>query len=175
MRVAAAALLACVSCRDLSDFTTAGGSYEGYVVRGDFVRAGVAAETKLCLTLDADHLQDAPGSLSTSDGRFQAAALRPIPQVWHDPLSTLAFGEGRLKNLLYVVAASSSAGDTHGGDVFAVVSLMQSGDVEVRLLRGAPGLDVDAGSAGSGATSATANNNIFAVFILGRQKEPCSY
>jgi hypothetical protein len=99
--------------------------------------------------------------------------LRPIPQLWHDPLSTLTFGEGRLKNLLYVVSPSSSAGDT-AGDVFAVVSLMQSGDVEVRLLRGAPGLDADAGSASSGATSATANN-IFAVFILGRQKEPCSY
>ncbi|HEV3194301.1 MAG TPA: hypothetical protein VGY54_27555 [Polyangiaceae bacterium] len=174
MRVAVAALLACAACRDLSDFTTGGGSYQGDVVRGDFVRTGISAETKLCLTLDADHLQDSPGSLSTNDGRFHAAALRPIPQLWHDPLSTLSFGEGRLKNLLYAVAASSPVGDTNGGDVLAVVSLMQSGDIEVRLLRSAPAVDADAGSASSGANGVPANN-IFAVFILRRQKEPCSY
>jgi hypothetical protein len=171
MRVLAPALLACVACSDLSAFTTGGGSYEGEVVGADFVRTGVSPGTKLCLTLDADHLQDGPGSLSTNDGRFRAAALRPIPQLWHDALSTLAFGEGRLKNLLYVVAATSSVVDSSSGDVFAVVSLMHSGDVEVRLLRSAPRLDGDAGSASSGATA----NNIFAVFILERQKEPCSY
>jgi len=174
MRVAVAALLAFAACRDLSDFTTAGGSYQGDVVQGDFVRTGISAQTKLCLTLDADHLQDSPGSLSTTDGRFHAAALRPIPQLWHDPLSTLSFGEGRLKNLLYVVAVSSSDGDANGGDVFAVVSLMQSGDIEVRLLRGAPGVDGGAGSASSSANGVP-SNNVFAVFVLRRQKEPCSY
>jgi hypothetical protein len=94
--------------------------------------------------------------------------------LWHDPLSTLAFGEGRLKNLLYAISPSSSAADANAGDVFAVVSLMQSGDVEVRLLRSAPALAADAGSASSGANGAMANN-IFGVFILGRQKGPCSF
>jgi hypothetical protein len=115
----------------------------------------------MCLTLDADHLQDAPGALSTDDGSFSRSALRPIPQIWHDPLSTLSFGEGRIKNLVYV--ATSITGD----DVFVVVSLMQSGGVEVRLLRGAPGLPADAGSSAGG--------NLFAVFDLSRKSGPCSF
>ncbi len=128
-----------------------------------FVLAGILPNTTLCLTLDTDHLQDAPGAISTDDGLFKKVPLRPIPQIWQDPLSTLTFGEGRLKNLVYV--ATSGAGD----DVFVVVSLMQSGHIEVRLLRGAPGLPDD-----SGATT-TSGGNLFAVFDLTRKEGPCSY
>jgi hypothetical protein len=157
-------------CRDLSNFTTGDDSYEGSVVPGDFVRAGVDPGTKLCLTIDTDHLQDAPGAISTSDGHFQVVGLRPIPQIWHDPLSTVSFGEGRLKNLLYVASASAPFADGNGNDVFVVVSLMQSGDVEVRLLRGAPGgRGADAGS------TTGPGGNLFAVFALSRKKGPCSY
>jgi hypothetical protein len=171
--VVAAALLGLLpgvpACRDLSGFSTAGGSYEGPVLGADFVRAGVGPTTRLCLTLDADHLQDLPGTLSTSDGRFHAVAMRTIPQVWHDPLSTLTFGQGRVKNLLYVVRASQPFADGNGSDVLAVVSLMQSGGVEVRLLRGAPE------PAGDGAAPAPAGDEVFAVFDLTRQPAPCSY
>ena len=164
----AALLLGSTGCRDLSGFTTNGGSYEGPVVAADFVRAGVDMSTSLCLTLDTNHLQDTPGDLSTSDGRFHAVPMRTIPQIWQDPLSTLSFGEGRLKNLLYVVTASTPFADGNGNDVFAVVSLMQSGNVEVRLLRGAPGTVAD------GAPSPT-GGNLFAVFSLSRETTPCSY
>jgi hypothetical protein len=163
---------ALVACRDLSSFTTSGGSFEGAVVSADFVRAGVDASTRLCLTLNADHLQDAPGVLSTSDGRFHSVAMRTIPQIWQDPLSTLTFGEGRLKNLVYVLSASQPFADGNGSDVFAVVSLMQSGGVEVRLLRGAPPsvpVKPDA------AAPAPPGGNLFAVFALSRQSAPCSY
>ncbi len=166
--VALGVWLACMGCRDLSGFTTGSDSYEGPVVQGDFVRSGVAATSRACLTLDADHFQDAPGALWTNDGRFSGADLRPIPQIWHDPLSTFAFGEGRLKNLLYVATASLSFADGQGDDVHAVVSLMHSGDVEVRLLRGAPSLQ-DGGASTAGATP------VFAVFTLSRQKGPCLY
>jgi hypothetical protein len=166
--LALAVFFACAACRDLSSFTTAGDSYEGLVVAGDFVRTGIDSGTKLCLAIDMDHLQDTPGLLSTDDGRFKAVALRPIPQIWHDPLSTLAFGEGRLKNLLYVASASIPFADGNGNDAFVVISLMQSGNVEVRLLRGAPGVGVDGGSSGPG-------GNLFAVFALSRKKGPCSY
>jgi len=167
--VAAAALLAGVAgCRDLSSFTTGTGSFEGPVVAADFVLAGVSGSTRLCLTLDAEHFQDAPGALSTNDGRFHAVPMRTIPQIWHDPLSTLAFGEGRTKNFIYVVTASMPFSDGNGNDVFAVVSLMQSGDVEVRLLRGAPGAVTDGGPSPGG-------GNVFAVFDLSRQPAPCSY
>jgi hypothetical protein len=139
------------------------------VVGASFVLAGVDAGTNMCLTLDTQHLQDAPGTLSTSDGRFQTVPLRPIPQLWQDPLSTLTFGEGRLKNLIYVVTASTPYADGNGSDAFVVISLMQSGEIEVRLLRGAPGLTAaDGGGSPLG-------GNVFAVFDLARQDTPCSY
>jgi hypothetical protein len=171
LAVAAAAAMGALGapgCRDLSGFTTSPGeSYQGAVVAGDFVRAGIPAGTRLCLTLDADHLQDGPGALSTDDGRFHLVPLRPIPQIWNDPLSTLTFGEGRLKNLVYVVRATTSFGDGNGDDVFAVVSLMQSGDVEVRLLRSAPPV--------AGADAGPAGGNVFAVFDLSREKGACAF
>jgi hypothetical protein len=169
--VSAAALTgaAAAGCRDLSSFTTGNGSsYEGPVVSADFVRAGIDQGTRLCVTIDADHLQDSPGTLSTSDGRFHAVPMRTIPQIWQDPLSTLSFGEGRVKNLVYVAAASTPFADANGSDVYVVVSLMQSGDVEVRLIRGAPG------TVTKGAPSTT-GGNLFAVFDLSRQSVPCSY
>ena len=149
-----------LGCRDISRFSSAGDHYEGSVVKGEFVRAGVAEDTRICLSIDADHLQDAPGKISSTDGRFRGEPLRPIPQLWHDPLSTLSFGEGREKNLVYVAASSTAFAD--GGDVadvILVVSLMTSGGVEVRMVRGAP-------------PSAT---NIFAVFQLDRQPGACSF
>jgi len=167
--LATAALLPLAAgCHDLSSFTTNGSSYQGAVVGAAFVLAGVDAGTNACMTLDADHLQDAPGAISTSDGRFHAVPMRTIPQIWQDPLSTLSFGDGRIKNLVYVATASTPFGDGNGNDVIAVVSLMQSGDVEVRLLRGAPV------TAGDGAPP-SAGGNLFAVFDLSRQSGPCSY
>jgi hypothetical protein len=158
------ALAGVTGCRDLSGFsTTDGDRYENAVVDAGFVLAGLQPGTTGCLTIDADHLQDVPGAISTSDGLFHRTPLRPIPQIWHDPLSTFSFGEGRLKNLMYI--ATSSAGD----DVLVVVSLMQSGDVEVRLLRGAPGLPEEAGS------PPISGGNLFAVFDLTRKTGPCSY
>jgi hypothetical protein len=174
----AVALIACaaatLSCRDLSSFSTGTGSFQGPIVSADFVRAGIPATTdagvatSLCLTLDTNHLQDAPGTLSTNDGLFHDAPMLTIPQIWQDPLSTLNFGEGRLKNLIYVVNTSMPLSEG-GSDVFAVVSLMQSGDVEVRLLRGAPATPPD------GAIPTPNGGNLFALFELQRQSTPCSY
>ena len=156
-------LVASVACRDVSRFSSHGDHFEGAVVQGSFVRSGVAETTTMCLTLDTDHLQDAPGALSTSDGRYHLVALRPIPQIWHDPLSTLTFGEGRIQNLVYAAQPvpdyDGSAADHE--DIFVIVSLMQSDHMEVRLLRGAPG--------------ATATSPVFAIFNLDRQAGACAY
>jgi hypothetical protein len=153
-----------LGCRDTAGFSTGSGHYEGAVVSGSFVRAGIADGTRACVTLDADHFQDAPGSIWTNDGRFEATPLRPIPQIWHDPLSTLAFGEGRTKNLVYIATPVRDAGDT-GSDVMAIISLMQSGSIEVRLVRGAP--DPDGGDVGS--------DDIFAIFDLASTPGPCPF
>jgi hypothetical protein len=151
-----------VACSDVTRFSSNGDHYEGTVVAGDFVRSGINPSTNLCLVLDASHLQDAPGTLTSSDGRFVSTPLRPIPQIWHDPLSTLAFGEGRVQNLVYV--ATPIAGVDPLGDIVAIVSLMQSGGVEVRLFRGAPQLDAGPGG-----------NNLFGVFSLTRESGQCSF
>lgn len=164
------ALSQSAACRDVSKFSSNGDRFEGTVTNGSFVRSGVGANTKMCLTIDTDRLQDSPGTITTNDGRFQATPLRPIPQIWHDPLSTLAFGDGRIQNLVY--AATPLIGD--GGpeeaqDVFVVLSLMQqTRHVEVRLLRGAP--QADAGAVPAGVASA-----VFGVFHLEREEGPCAF
>ena len=97
-------------CRDVSRFSSKGDRFEGSVVKGSFVRSGLVEDAKMCLTLDTDHLQDSPGTLTTTDGRFRLTSLRPIPQIWHDPLSTLRFGDGRVQNLIYAASPMSEAG-----------------------------------------------------------------
>jgi hypothetical protein len=145
------------ACRDNSRFSSRGDRFQGPVVKGSFVRAGFAEDVLMCLTLDTDHLQDAPGTISTSDGRFKSVPLRPIPQIWHDPLSTLSFGDGRTQNLVY----AATPNDTQ--DVMVVVSLMQSDNIEVRLVRGAPEADGGPGS------------SVFGVFNLEKQNGPCGF
>jgi hypothetical protein len=161
LALAVAAATATAACKGVSRFTATNGErFEGPVAAGSFVRAGTGEGVRMCLTLDADHLQDAPGAITTSDGRFRAVPLRPIPQIWHDPLSTLKFGDGRVQNLVYV-ATPTTAGEA---DAMVIVSLMESDAVEVRLLRGAP--PVDAGATGA---------EIFGVWNLDRQTGPCAF
>ena len=153
------------ACTDLSSYsTTSKKQYVGCVVPADFVLAGIGSTTGLCLTLNATQLQTSPGTLTSTDGRFQSTPLRPIPQLWNDPLSTFNFGEGRTKNLLYMATPSVDGG---GGDITVVVSLMEGGDVEVRLLRGAPPQVVPIGDAGSAA------ENLFGVFPLRLETNAC--
>lgn len=173
-RLAATVLLAAplagllaVGCQDLSSYSTdAEKQYVGCVVPADFVLAGVGPMTELCLTLDGDHLEDAPGTITSSDGRFQSTPLRPVPQLWHDALSTFTFGEGRTKNLLYMAAPQPDSGGP--GDVTAVVSLMSGGSVELRLLRGAPPVG------GVDAAASSTPGNVFAVFPLTRKRGGCA-
>jgi hypothetical protein len=175
LAVAAVGLLTATStgCKSVSRFSSRNGDhFEGDVVKGNFVRAGVADDAKMCLVLDAAHLQDAPGTFSTSEGRFRDAVLRPIPQVWHDPLSTMSFGEGRSQNLVYVASPtgtptpSSAPGDAQ--DVMVFLSLMDEGGLEVRLVRGAPVAD-------SGTPLPAAAPPMFGVFTLDRRDGACSF
>jgi hypothetical protein len=151
------------ACRDVSRFSTKDDHFEGAIVKGSFVRSGIGQDARMCLTLDTNHLQDGPGVVATSDGRLSGVPLRPIPQIWHDPLSTLSFGEGRLQNLVYVSSAVTDGGLE---DVFVIVSLMQSDSVEVRLLRGAPQADAAAPPGG---------DPIFGIFNLERHPGSCSF
>jgi hypothetical protein len=156
-----------VACHDFSSYSTGStDQYAGCVVPASFVLAGVSPTTELCLTLDGSHLQDAPGTISSSDGRFATTPLRPIPQIWSDPLSTFSFGDGHLKDLVYMASPRVDGGGA--SDVTVVVSLMVGRRVEVRLLRGAPPVTP------ADADSPPSADNIFAVFPLTLQSGGCA-
>jgi hypothetical protein len=170
--IALAALLATsMGCKNVTRFSSKDGDhFEGDIVKGSFVRAGIGDNAKMCFLLDAGHLQDAPGTFSTSDGRFKDAPLRPIPQIWHDPLSTMTFGEGRSQNLVYVASPSPSATTpaSDAQDVMVFLSLMDEGGLEVRLVRGAPVAD-------AGTPMPAVASPMFGVFTLDRRDGACSF
>jgi hypothetical protein len=125
------------SCKDIDRFSTASGeSYCGKIVSASIVRLGFASAACMRMTFDARRVNEEPGLLWTNDGMFAATPLRPIPQLSHDPLLTFTFGEGREKNFLFAVDPAEPG---HGPALTAIISLMHSGDAEVRLLRGAAG------------------------------------
>jgi hypothetical protein len=122
-------------CKDIDRYSTAPGeSYCGKIVSASIVRRGFSCSACMRMTFDAHHINDRPGTLWTDDGMFSATALRPIPQLSHDPLLTFTFGEGREKNFFFAADPTDSE---RGPTVTVVISLMHSGDAEVRLLRGA--------------------------------------
>jgi hypothetical protein len=169
--VALAALLAAppgLGCQDLSSFSTEPDeSYCGNLVDADFVRSGFDAPRRMRMTFDADRLSDNPGALSTDDQLLVNVPMRPIAPLFHDALFTLSFGEGRDKNLIYMVDPSDVA---RGPTLTVVLSLMHSGDAEVRLLRGAPAIGGDA------SPNAIDGAPLFGVFApLHREKGQCSF
>jgi len=124
------------ACRDLSRFDTGdSGAYCGQIIDGAFTRRGFNQGLGMRLTLDIDALQQAPGTLTTNDAAcdpapmFDHAPLQVTPELFADPLSLLEFGATRDANFLAWVDSSCR------GSALAVVSLMHTGDVEVRLLR----------------------------------------
>jgi hypothetical protein len=155
---------ALAGCNDVTRFSTAADeSFCGSIVPGPFVRQGFGPGVRMRLTFDADRLSDRPGVISTDDGLLDRAALRPIPQLANDPLSSLQFGEGRMRNLLLGVSP------TEGPNAFAVVSLMENGNIEVRVIRGAPL------PPGVTAYPVESGTQLFGVFPLARQKGQCGF
>src|SRR3954468_7396371 len=118
--VATLVLLSLASCKDVTRFSTEQGeAYCGQIVKGQFVRNGFAPSVRLRLTFDANRIDEGPGLVSTNDGTFDHTPLRPIPELSNDPLWTLNFGEGRDKNLMYVLSPTLTA---DGPSVTAVLS-----------------------------------------------------
>ncbi len=145
--LAGCVLLLAPACRDLDRFDTGeSGAYCGSIIDGAFTRRGFEQGLELRLTLDIDALQRAPGTLSSNDREtgpcapqalFEAAPLRITPELFADPLSLLEFGSTRDHNFLAWVESSCQ------GSALAVVSLMHTGDAEVRLLRSGTPLGPD--------------------------------
>jgi hypothetical protein len=169
--------LAGLGCRDLSRFDTEGTqAYCGSMVSSPlfqegFLPAGVPPRLGMSLTLDADSLSSRPGELSTDDadrglcsedGRplIDRAPLRAIEELSHDALSSLEFGDGREYNFFAWVDSTCQ------GTLLAVVSLMNDGKVEVRLLKPAALPPPDA---------PPDRKPGFALFTLERENDGCGY
>jgi hypothetical protein len=138
-----------LGCRDLERFDTGdSGAYCGSIIDSDFTRSGFAPGLGMRLTLDIDALEIAPGTLTTNDAtppgpcsplpEFDQAPLRVTPQLFADPLSQLEFGATRYYNFMAWVDSTCQQ------SALAVVSLMHTGQVEVRLLRRGTGLPGEA-------------------------------
>jgi hypothetical protein len=161
---AAALALLGSGCDDPERFTTEPGeAYCGNVVQGTFVRSGFGPAVQMRLTFDVDRLESGPGALSTSDGLLQEASLRPLEPFFHDALSSMQFGEGRERSLLYFVDPVGG-----GAPLTAFLSLMEGGDVEVRLLRAEPPPPPETPPEAAPAP-------LFGVFPLKRRKDTCGF
>ena len=159
-----AALAALVGCKDISQFATGSDeSYCGNIVPGGFVRQGFAPGVRMRVHFDPDKLQLVPGDLATDDGTFVDAPLRPIPQLAHDALSAMRYGEDAMRNLLLGVQPSE------GAIAYAFLSLHENQGVEVRILRGAPPTN------GEASQGISFGPDLFGVFHLTKQKGACGF
>lgn len=173
-----------LSCRDLDRFNTPGdAAFCGELVSGPsfhdgFVPTGQPALLRLQLKLDTSQLSAfsedkaaLPGVLTSADGDtgicsgagqalFQSSPLRAIPQVDHDAIAALSFGEGHDENFF------AWADSTCQGTMLAVVSLLRKGDVELRLFKPAP---LPAPAAGPERRPG------FALFYLRRSDRGCGF
>jgi len=149
-----------LGCTDLSDYELeadeayCGSMVSAPVFQSGFLPEGVPPTLRLRLHLDVDALTTLPGKL-TSDDRadglckdsdqplFDEAPLRAIPEVLHDPISTLEFGQGRVHTFF------AYADSTCQGTMLSVISLMKNKDVEVRLFKPAAMAKSDAPAAES--------------------------
>jgi hypothetical protein len=177
-RFGALGAFAILGCHNLDGFDTKpGDAYCGAIVGAPF-QAGFVPENQppsleLALTLDTSKLTSEPGILHSNDAQsglcatptqpqalFQDVPLRAIPEVDHDALSTLTFGEGHEHDFFAWVDSTCQ------GTMLAVVSLMKNNQVEMRLFKPARLPPPDA---------PPAEQPGFAVFHLEVQKGGCGF
>jgi hypothetical protein len=109
-----------------------------------FVKQGLPSDLWLALTMDTSKLTTVPGKLNSNDFQgicgtsdapqvlFLDAPVRAIPEVDHDVLSALTFGEGHDHDFFAWVDSTCL------GTMLAVVSLMKNNYIELRLFKPAP-------------------------------------
>jgi hypothetical protein len=150
-------LLMTLSCRNLDRFDTKNNAaFCGQLVSGPAFDDGLVPDAEqgqpqlqltVKLTLDTSQLStfsdgkptqvgaltsnDADKGLCAPGGQalFESSPLRGIPQVDHDTISTLTFGEGHDEDFF------AWTDSTCQGTMLALVSLLRKGDVEVRLFK----------------------------------------
>lgn len=163
------------ACRNLDSFDSKPGeAYCGAITvqpafSEGFVPRDQPPNLEIALTLDTSQLSTVPGKLHSSDSKnglcpgqplFDGADLRAIPEVEHDALSALTFGEGHEHDFFAWVDSTCQ------GTLLAVVSLLKNNQVEVRLFKPA---HTPAPNAPPAAKPG------FAVFHLEAQKGGCGF
>ena len=145
-------LLAAVGCNDLDRFALAPNEvYAGTVAGIDdvectgetpcsFIRRGFAEQATLEMDFDPERIGVVPGQLTSSDGgcgpEFANTELRNIAPLAHDQLALYNFpGGDRLRNYMYVSRPES--GPLSSRDVMVFLSLLRSGEIELRVVAGA--------------------------------------
>jgi len=147
-----------LSCTSIDGFTSKPGeAYCGTiglpVFQEGFVEEGSPSTLELAVTLDVNKLPTYPGVVNSNDPQglcgtpdapqvlFQNAPLRAIPELQHDVLSALSFGEGHDHDFFAWVDSTCQ------GTMLAVVSLMKNNYIELRLFKPArfPGPNATAG------------------------------
>lgn len=171
-----------LSCRSLDRFDTSGDpAFCGDLVSGPsfhdgFVTAGEPWNLRLKLDLDASKLSsfsenrnaimgwltsnDVGTGLCVDQPLFHSAPIRAIPQLYHDTLSTLSFGEGHDEDFFAYVDSTCQ------GTMVSLVSLLRNGNVEVRLFK--PARLPDEGAKPDKLPG-------YAVFYLTRHDEGCEF
>jgi hypothetical protein len=150
LRLLSVSIALCVtsalSCGNLDGFTSKPGeAYCGTIGLADFhsgfVEEGSPSVLALALALDVGKLPTQPGILNSNDPQgicgtadapqvlFSNAPLRAIPELQHDVLSALSFGEGHDHDFFAWVDSTCQ------GTMLAVVSLMKNNYVELRLFK----------------------------------------
>lgn len=134
-------LIACLAggCDDLADFR---GDFKGPIVTGNFIRSCFPADTEVKLHFDPELAVEAPSGpvdasklnrITTTDGTFSDTRLEPLSALPHDQLSDLDFpGPRRLRN--FILVARPKSGPLVGRDATVVVSLLENGHVELRIM-----------------------------------------
>lgn len=163
------------ACRNLDSFDSKPGeAYCGAIsvqpaFTEGFQPSGQPPNLQLELTLDTSKISTEPGLLRSSDitsglcsgeRLFDKVPLRAIPEVEHDVLSTLSFGEGHEHDFFAWVDSSCQ------GTMLAVVSLLKNNLVEVRLFKPAHAPTPNA---------PPAEKPGFAVFQLDARKGGCGF
>lgn len=133
-----------MGCEDVSRFkTTDEDVFRGPVIGDEplsFIRRGFAPGTVLQLDFDpSEPDRRVLGRMSTIDEAglrvFEQTELESIPPLAHDELSEFSFpGPGRVRNFMLI--ARPESGPLAGRDAMVVVSLLDSGGVEVRIIAG---------------------------------------
>ncbi len=126
------------ACDNLSDYSTKRDTcYVGAIIDADFVRLGAfeaGVKLKMALNVNALARGNTEGAIiTTDDGLFVDAPVKQMLELTRDSLSLLHFPGGRNRSYL------AYAPDRDGNVANVVISLMENGDVEVRIFK--PTLD----------------------------------